>query len=269
MRRTASLLLATAYLALASSSASASLPHPARSEHVRKPSPGPVATATPTPAPTAAPAALALPWSAWRASNNQVFFGSAWEARQAAIDASQLTITLDNVGCPESCAGSPLATAQLYTSATYGYGLFQIQIQTANDPSGTNTAFFTYMDPTGLGLEDEIDAEFLSDEQNQLSTNFYHDGNEGVQKIVNLKFNASSAVHTYGINWTPASIQWLVDGQVVATDAATGFALPVMPPQVYVSLWTAGPVGTWFGPFIYEKPLTATFSNPTFTPYAP
>jgi endo-1,3-1,4-beta-glycanase ExoK len=221
------------------------------------------------PRPTASPpSAVSLSsWNTWVPVNNEQFYGNAWEARQASINGSQLTITLNNVGCPAACDGLPFASAELHTSAAYGYGLYQIDMQSAPAASGTDTAFFTYADPTGQGLEDEIDVELLSENLTQISTNFYHHGKEGVQKIVDLGFDSSLAIHRYGINWTPAAIQWFVDGKLIATDSSAQYALPTTPPQLYVNLWTAGNSGTWFGPFNYVSPINAYYGNPSFTPY--
>jgi hypothetical protein len=224
--------------------------------------PSPVISATPTPAPIAG-VPHAVPWNTWIVTNNAPFYGNAWEARQATVVGPALTITLNNAGCPSACDGLPLASGQLNTAATYGYGLYQVSMQSANATSGTNTAFFTY-----ASNQDEIDVELLSDHNTQLSTNFYHKGIEGVTKIVNLAFDTSKAMHTYGINWTPTQIQWIVDGAVVATDTSAQYPLPISPTNLYVSLWTEGNIASWFGPLNYTTPLIAYYSNPSFTPYA-
>ena len=223
--------------------------------------PSPVSSATPTPAPVSG-VPVPLPWSTWVVSNNEPFYGNAWEAKQIAISGTNLTITLNNAGCPSACDGLPLASGQLNTAATYGYGLYQVSMQSANATSGTNTAFFTY-----ASNQDEIDIELLSDHNTQISTNFYHKGIEGVVKIVNLAFDTSKAMHTYGINWTPTQIQWLVDGTVVATDTSAQYTLPTTPTNLYVSLWTEGNTASWFGPLVYKTPINAYWSNPSFTPY--
>jgi beta-glucanase (GH16 family) len=222
--------------------------------------PSPVAPATPTPAPVAG-APVPLPWPAWIVSNNEPFYGNAWEAKQIATNGLDMTITLDNAGCPASCDGLPLASGQLNTAQTYGYGLYQVSMQAANATSGTNTAFFTY-----AANQDEIDVELLSDHNTQISTNFYHKGIEGVVKIVNLPFDVSKGMHLYGIRWLPTEIQWTVDGAIVATDTSAQYTLPTMPTNLYMSLWTEGNTPAWFGPLVYTTPITAIFANPSFTP---
>jgi endo-1,3-1,4-beta-glycanase ExoK len=203
--------------------------------------------------------------SRWVRLDNVRFYGNSWRARQALAHGAELTITLDNAGCPRACTALPYASDGLHTKSPYGYGLYEIDMQSA-PVSGLNTAFFTYIDSTGLDFGDEIDIEILSRNPRQMRTNFYNQGKEGVSHIVELGFDSSREMHHYGINWTPAFIQWIVDGRVVWTDSASEYALPTRPSKLYVNLWTAGKPGTWFGSFTYPgRPVHAYFANPRFT----
>jgi endo-1,3-1,4-beta-glycanase ExoK len=226
-----------------------------------------------SPTPSQAPSIDLSNWNnttLWKRANNYANTGwdNDWNAQQAVANGADLTITLDNIGCPTACVNKPYKSDEMVSASTYGYGLYEVDMQTANVP-GLNTAFFTYIDPTGQGLNDEIDVEILSKNPSQLSTNFYTKGKDELQHTVNLGFDSSAALHHYGINWTPNAIQWFVDGKVVWSGSATQYSLPTTPTKMELNLWTAGSLSSWLGPFTYTGPVHAYYANAKFTPYVP
>jgi len=237
----------------------------------------PAPTAKPTIAPTATPAPTPVPTvdlSAWNSTlwiksdgwSDGTGFNLGWRADHAVgVNGSQLALTIDtdNGACPAACSGKPYAGGELQSASTYGFGTYQVDMKTSN-ASGTVSTFFTYIDPTQNGTNDEIDVEIPGARSTTLEATYYRHGGAGVEHTINLGFDSSAAFHAYGIRWLANSISWIVDGQVLYTAAGSPATLPTVPPYFMINFWTGVP--SWLGPFNYAGPVQALYQNPKFIP---
>jgi len=133
-----------------------------------------------------------------------------------------------------------------------------------SNASGTVSTFFTYIDPTGNGTNDEIDVEIPGARSTTLEATYYRHGGSGIEHTINLGFDASAAFHTYGIQWLQNSINWIVDGKTVYTVNGSSSTLPTIPPYFMINFWTGVP--SWLGPFTYAAPVQAIYQNSKFIP---
>ncbi|GAA6051512.1 hypothetical protein JCM3770_000390 [Rhodotorula araucariae] len=166
-----------------------------------------------------------------------------------------LTLTEDGGGTRVSTTRSVL------------YGTIQASIKTVG-AAGVVTAFITMS-----GVKDEIDFEWTTNNTNEVQSNWYWEGdvdNYSHGKSHTAQNRAAQFI-TYGIQWTPTQLDWLVDGKSVRTvrksDDKNG-RYPQTPSRVQFSVWPAGIEGTsdgtvkWAGGMIdWSSPLyTATNS---------
>ena len=115
----------------------------------------------------------------------------------------------------------PYWGAEVYTSSTFQYGRFETVMQPNSFP-GMVTSFFlmagVYDVDESLLDWYEIDIEFAG-RTDEISFALHWMTDKKLQstvKKVNLEFDAAKGFHTYGIEWTPTAIQFLIDGKAAA-----------------------------------------------------
>ena len=233
-----------------------------------------VPTATPSATPSATVNLSAWDSAAWVKHDgygNGGAFAVAWCANHAVTQASNLVMTLDTNGCtansvcPAGCAGQAYASAEMATSATYGYGTYTVAMQAAKG-SGIVSTFFTYINTTPGGPEtnDEIDVEIPGARTTTLEATYYKLGGAGVSTVIPLPFDASLAMHTYSIVWLPNAISWVVDGQTLYTANGSPATMPTTPSNLLLNFWAGNP--PWLGAFTYTGPLQVLYGSASFTP---
>lgn len=123
------------------------------------------------------------------------------------------------------------------------YGRFEATLQ-ATDVPGLVTGFFLHRDSP----RQEIDVEITGDRPNRMLVNvFYNPGADGAKfdygyrgtpVAIDLGFDASSALHTYAIEWEPDEIRWFVDGRVVHRRVLWDpTPIPHLPMTLHVNAW--------------------------------
>lgn len=110
--------------------------------------------------------------------------------------------------------------ASLCSRHQYLFGRFEAIIQASNTP-GVITGFFLHRNLP----RQEIDIEITGNRPDRLLVNvFYNPGGEdanfdygyrGTPTYIELGFDASKAMHSFVIEWSPSEIRWLVDGKLV------------------------------------------------------
>ncbi len=226
-----------------------------------------------TPSATASPTVNLSDWNSahWIRSDgysNGGDFNVGWRADHAVARGTQLVITLDDTPCPDGCSGAPYASGELQSSATYGYGTYTVQMQAAKG-SGVVSTFFTYINTTPGGPEtnDEIDVEIPGARTTTLEATYYKWGGPGIEHTIALPFDASAAMHTYAIRWTPNAISWIVDGRILYTATGSPSSMPTTPTHLFLNFWTGSAnVTDWLGPFTYTGPLYVRYGSASFTP---
>lgn len=94
----------------------------------------------------------------------------------------------------------------------------------------------------------EIDIEFLGKDTTKMLVNVYYNpglegakieyGYRGTPTLIDLGFDAFDDFHLYEIEWSPASIRWLVDGQLVYKRVTWNpTPIPHLPMNFNVNLW--------------------------------
>lgn len=166
--------------------------------------------------------------------------------------------------------------AELRTTGTYGYGYYEVRMKPCK-ASGTNSSFFLYTRDDEHNIEwNEVDIEFITKDMGDgrglrsiPQFNFFIDNaGEGHEFLyTDLKFDASTEFHVYGIEYAADHISWYVDGKKVYT--ATGCekgghhhakgSLPRRNMQIMVNFWPGTGVDDWLGPFNYSAPLYAEY----------
>ncbi|GAA5906662.1 hypothetical protein JCM6882_008088 [Rhodosporidiobolus microsporus] len=135
---------------------------------------------------------------------------------------------------------------KISTTRNVLYGTIQANMKTVGAP-GVVTAFITMS-----GVKDEIDFEWVTNNTDQVESNYFWEGvvpdwtesHGGKHKASNRATNYI----TYGIQWTPDQLDWLVNGKSVRTlhkkDTVNGREYPQTPSRVQFSVWPAGIDGT-------------------------
>ena len=176
-----------------------------------------------------------------------------------------------NPSYPQAYSG-----AELRTTGTYGYGYYEVRMKPCK-ASGTNSSFFLYTKDDKNNIEwNEVDIEFITKDMGDgrglrsiPQFNFFVDNaGQGHELLyTDLKFDASTAFHVYGIEYAADHISWYVDGTKVYT--ATGCktdghnhakgSLPRRNMQIMVNFWPGTGVDDWLGQFNYSAPLYAEY----------
>lgn len=163
-------------------------------------------------------------------------------------DANQAPLILEIGSTRSTAEGLVLEVSQSNQSGTalsstryVWYGEMTSVMKHINN-NGIVAAFMT-MSPTA----DEIDWEFTRSEQNHVETNWFWRGqangyrNEHTLSMDQLPPGFSTAdFHAYTVQWTPESLTWLIDGNVVRSVTRQGQEFPATPSRVQLSLWCAG-----------------------------
>jgi len=136
-----------------------------------------------------------------------------------------------------------LSAAAVSSRDRYVHGRFEATLQ-ATDVPGLVTGFFLHRDSP----RQEIDVEITGDCTDRILVNvFYNPGScgakfdhgyRGTPVSIDLGFDASKALHTYGIEWEPDEIRWIVDGRLVHRRVLWDpTPIPHLPMTLHVNTW--------------------------------
>ena len=199
-------------------------------------------------------------WFVAHGWNNGSIQSCEWRKEALTPNEGNLRITLSDNGGNIS----DLGCGEIQTRERYGYGMYSARIRAASG-SGLNTAFFTFIGPQHKQPHDEIDFEFLGKNTRKVQLNYYVNGKPQGEKMIELGFDASEAMHEYSFVWEPERIRWYIDGKLVH-ETEKGAIIPTHPSKIYLSLWSASPkVKSWLGPFEFTGEKHAEFSDVKFT----
>jgi beta-glucanase (GH16 family) len=201
-------------------------------------------------------------WQMRRGSNDPSVFNSTFQSNNISFADGMMTLSLDNEGCPSTCAGRPYASGEYRTIENFGYGYYEVRMRPAAG-SGLVSTFFTHRGTSGGSSHDEIDFEFRGMNTREVQLNYFVEGRGGHEEYVDLGFDASQEFHNFGFRWSPESIIWYVDGRevyrVVEDPGTPGHEIPYRPGRITANFW-AGTEGGWAGAFSYPgHPLSAEY----------
>lgn len=137
----------------------------------------------------------------------------------------------------------PYRSGAFASAGEFTHGRFEATIRPASG-AGIVTGFFLHR----ASPRQEIDIEFVGLHPTRMLTNVYFNpgdegtafsyGYRGAPCWVELEFDASAEFHTYGIDWRPGCISWLVDGSVVHQRASWDpTPIPHLPMRLHANVW--------------------------------
>ena len=116
----------------------------------------------------------------------------------------------------------PYRGAEYRTINEFLYGRFEVKMKTAVG-SGIVSSFFTIDDYWANGQSStsnwrEIDFEALGNLTNAVQTNIITAYETHHEEIINTLFYPYESFHVYAFEWTPVSIKFFIDGELVRQD---------------------------------------------------
>lgn len=131
------------------------------------------------------------------------------------------------VMCVAVRAGA-VSSAELYTGQSYPFGRFEARIQFAPG-DGVVSSFFLWKDGSEKSgtFWNELDFEKLGADCHLQTNAIYGNPSTEHSQTAALSTSLCDQFHTYGYEWTPDYISWLVDGVEIrreAGDTATAYA---------------------------------------------
>ncbi|TWG98538.1 Beta-glucanase/Beta-glucan synthetase [Nocardioides sp. J9] len=152
-------------------------------------------------------------------------------------DGLHLQLELENRG------HRPYRSGAVASTDWFTHGRFEASIRPAPGP-GVVTGFFLHR----ATPRQEIDIEFIGSHPTRMLTNVYFNpGDDGTASSygyrgspcwVELGFDTTAEFHTYGIDWRPGCISWLVNGTVVHQRASWDpTPIPYLPMRLHANVW--------------------------------
>lgn len=156
-------------------------------------------------------------------------------------------------------AGAELRGVEIYSKQAVRFGRWEIRMKAAAAP-GTVSSFFTYYNDSYLGTKPwrEIDIEVLGKNPSQFQSNLIT--GMASSKVTSEQHHRSStdlstSYHTYVLEWTPDSIVWRLDGNMVRRTSAPNQQVIDLrdTEQTYrMNVW-ASTSTAWVGALDYSK----------------
>jgi endo-1,3-1,4-beta-glycanase ExoK len=162
-------------------------------------------------------------------------------------------------------ARGPFTCAEIQSTKTYGYGMYEVRMRAAPAVPGTVSAFFTFMRPP----HDELDIEFVGKSAKQVQLNYFVNGAAQRGKNIDLDFDTTTTTNDYAFEWLPDAMRWFANGHLIyEVKKETNAPFPVEPGKIHLSVWNGKGSGTeaWLGRFAYPgHPLVVRYEHVAFT----
>lgn len=146
----------------------------------------------------------------------------------------------------------PYRGAEYRTIDDFTYGRFEVRMKTAVG-SGIVSSFFTIDDYWANGLSStenwrEIDFEALGNQGNAIQTNIITAYETHHEELTFTPFYPHESFHTYAFEWTPQSILFFVDDQLVRQDNNNYISSLNTGQKIMMNIWQ--PIWeSWVGEF--------------------
>lgn len=189
------------------------------------------------------PASFESRWSLSEHASTGEWSAVEWRRSQVQLGPRGAVITM--AATPEGAA-RPYMSGEIVSREFYRYGYFETRLRMPG-ASGSVSAFFTYGKPGGEDTWNEIDMEFTGRDPRRLEL-VYHVAGDAALQVIQLPFDASAGVHTYGFDWQPDQIRWYVDNRLIHISRGGRVAELVHPQQMFASLWNSVRMPRWLGP---------------------
>ncbi len=160
-------------------------------------------------------------------------------------------VTLSLTDAPAGSA-LPYRGVEMRSTSTLTYGKVESSVRFAAG-SGVISALVLIYTPWPPPDWNEIDIEFLgrSTDQVQFNTMIFIPPGDVIAdhlqypQVVTLGFGATAEFHTYGIEWVPGEVRFLVDGTLLHT-ATEEMSRMVLPQNILLTIW-ASESAAWAG----------------------
>lgn len=137
-------------------------------------------------------------------------------ARSRGVARARLAVAAVLLGvlAPKVASAAVVQGAELYKTDAYFYGRFEARIRYAPG-EGVVSSFFLWKDGSSSTTSwNELDFEKINSAC-RLQTNLWSGTGTQSQQINTPTFDICADYHTYGIEWTPDYIAWVIDGNQV------------------------------------------------------
>jgi beta-glucanase (GH16 family) len=181
-------------------------------------------------------------------------YNASWRSDHINFTNGIMTLTLDNLNCPDGCLGRPYASGLYSTNFHYGYGLYEVRLKSTK-ASGIVGGFFINTGPWENQPYDQITINFLGNDPYKMQASYFANGIAGPESLIDLGFDSSVDFHTYGFEYRATYINWYVDGKLVHTEDGSHGALPSHKMKLTLNLWPGIGEDDQLGAFSYTGPL--------------
>jgi endo-1,3-1,4-beta-glycanase ExoK len=191
--------------------------------------------------------------------------GCVWSASNVKLIGRMMSLVLNN----RRSGGKDFSCGEVQSREAYGYGTYEVRMRPAVGP-GIVSAFLSYTGlAQGTAQERWISIQLPGRELKALHLNFSASGGPTLRHNVNLKFDPSEAMNDYAFQWTPKSVRWFVNGELVHTmDISSAPRDASRPGKIIVSLHNniGEAQSAWLGRFEYDgQPLLTSYEYIAFT----
>ncbi len=188
------------------------------------------------------------------------FMQVGWATDHIGFDAEGMSLRLSDQASPTNAYTS----GEYQRRGRYGFGRYEV-VMRAPVGSGLVTSFFTHTGPYFGDPHDEIDFEVLGKDTRRIYLNWFTNGQEGAALWHELGFDATKDFHLYAFEWTPETIRWYVDNELVYERPEETTPVPQTPGRIIANLWT----GTqqqykWHGAPTFSAPVRADYKCMSF-----
>jgi endo-1,3-1,4-beta-glycanase ExoK len=197
-------------------------------------------------------------------------FTDVWCGQNVHIQDGQMVLSLNKDCGPD-----------ISTNMNVQSGMFEVDMETSWG-SGVVTALTLFSAGTEESKRDEVDMEFVGTDVTTgnyilhvivfdthvtntpfiVETTYFVNGVHvpGATQSVDFQVasNTSTSRHIYGMEYTPDSISWYIDGRKVkSVPKEAGVAFPTKPVDLHLSLWDGTEFSEWAGK-VRKKKLSTT-----------
>lgn len=147
---------------------------------------------------------------------------------------------------PKSGAANQFDGGSIRRTEKTSFGRYEVTMQAARG-DGVVTGFFTYSGPYYGTQHDEIDIEFLGKDTTKMHVAWFVDG-KLTNRFVDLGFDAADRPRKYAFEWSPESILWFSDNEIIFEHHVGHGPVPQTPGYLFANIWAADPaLDTWSG----------------------
>ena len=192
--------------------------------------------------------------------NANHFMKVGWAQDHIGFDSEGLSLQISDRPSPTN----PHTSGEYQRRGAYGFGRYEV-VMRAPRGSGLVTSFFTHTGPYFGDPHDEIDFEVLGKDTRRIYLNWFSDGKEGEPLWHQLGFDAAKDFHLYAFEWTPETIRWYVDNELIYERPEGTQAVPQTPGRIIANLWTGSTYQyKWHGVPAFDAPVEARYKCMSF-----